>query len=230
MKGQRGTHGSLIFFLLTLIFAFLASAREPCRSAADLPQAEWVLGQIEHRNKAINDISADLDMTVYAFLMRFPLQATLYFKKPNKVRIIFKNIPDFLKSYKSIFSALIPGETLRKNYRSSVLGRETIKGQEFYALKMIPRKKGNIKEIRLWVNAGSFAPSKFLFAYSEGGTVEVENAYALRDGLLLIERQKLTFNLPQLRGRGRASYHHYKINQGIDDRFFEKKVTPGADK
>jgi outer membrane lipoprotein-sorting protein len=227
-KGRKNLARSLIFLLFFIVLLIPGPVSRV--QAAESGQGQWVLEQIEHRNKAINDFTADLNITLYAFLMKFPLQAKLFFKKPNKVRLSFRNMPDFLKSYKNTFKAIIPTETLSRNYRSTLGGKEAIQGRECYALTLTPRGQGNVKEVRLWADTATFMPLKLIFTYRAGGTVQVENSYASQGGVLLPDRQKILFNLPELRARGWIRYHNHRINQGLDDSLFDKNVRPPRDK
>jgi outer membrane lipoprotein-sorting protein len=222
-----------VFAAFLVIIAMSQPAIAPphsAASAADLPEAKWVLTQVEKKNSQISDFTADLDISLYAFLMRFPISATLYFKRPHKVKIVFHNIPEYLKPYRGTFKSVIPDETFRKRYRSEVLGTESCNGSKYYTIKMLPEEKGNLKDAFVWIDTSQFTPFRIFLNYKNGGNIELENTFAEKDGFSVIERQKLHFKLPEISAKARITYRNYLLNKGLDDAIFEEKSDSSPDK
>ncbi|MGV8123156.1 MAG: outer membrane lipoprotein carrier protein LolA [Candidatus Xenobiia bacterium LiM19] len=215
----------LIIMSLSVDASSYSSAR-----AEDPPEGRWVLAQIDKRNSRINDFTADLDISLYAFLMRFPISATIYFKRPHKVKIVFHNIPEYLKPYRGTFKSVIPDETFRKRYKSEVIGTESFDGAQYYTIKMLPEEKGKLKDAFVWVDTVQFTPFRIFLNYKNGSNIELESKFFERDGFFLIERQKLHFKLPEISAKARITYKNYVVNKGLDDSIFEEKSDTSPDK
>ncbi len=208
----------------------IGASSSSAAAAEDLPEGRWILAQIEKRNSQINDFTADLDISLYAFLMRFPISATIYFKRPHKVKIVFHNIPEYLKPYRGTFKSVIPDETFRRHYKSEVLGTESCGGARYYTMKMLPEEKGKLKDAFVWIDMELFTPFRIFLNYKNGSTIELENTFVEHDGFYLIERQKLFFKLPEISAKARITYKNYVLNKGLDDSLFEEKSDTTPDK
>ncbi|MDQ7822741.1 MAG: hypothetical protein RDV48_08120 [Candidatus Eremiobacteraeota bacterium] len=220
--------GLILFLLTTLFFSFPAVPASPGTAPLkkSLPDASWVLLQIKDRNRKLLDFTATMDITVYAYLMRFPLTAELSFKKPDKVKMEFTRVPSWLKARESTFRTALPTETLYRSYKSRVIGIETERGKQCYALRMTAPDRGNVKNVYLWVDSCNFTPRKFYLSYRDGGTVELENEFASFGGFHLITRQKITFDLPEFTAKALVKYSGYRVNQQLSDEIFRKKESP----
>lgn len=212
---------SIIAGIFTVFFSFLCA--KAYSDPSGLPEGKWVIAQMQKKNELINDFTVNLDINFYAYLMYFPVKAKLYFKRPDRVRMVFLNIPDFLRGCEKEFKAIIPSETMRKKYRCKVLAKETTEGKVHYVMKMSPLEEGNLKQVLMWVHSVDLIPEKMFLTYRDGSTIEVENEFISFEGIKIVKKQKISFKLRQLHARSINVYSNYSINKGIPDSIFEDK-------
>lgn len=207
---------------LAIAVFLLISVVSPAVSALKMPEGSWILSQIEQKNKNINDFTVSLDISLYAYLMRFPLDAKLYFKKPNKAKLVFISVPEYLKQYEKSFKSVIPSETFYKKYKSRVLGIETFKDDRCYTIKLIPEVKGNLTEAFIWVDTLKFTPKRIFLFYRDGGNIEIENTFKdlKNDNQYLVSRQLISFNLQAVKAKALILYSNYLLNQNLPDSLF----------
>ena len=206
------------FFILFILLFSPSSVR-----ASDLPDGKWVIAEMQKQNESINDFVVTMNINFYAYLMYFPIRSRLYFKRPDKVKIVFLNMPEFLRGYEKQFKAIVPTETLKKKYRCKVVGKETIGEKTHYVLKMTPLEEGNLKQVHMWVHSEIFIPSRMFLTYKDKSTIEVENEFVSSDGVYVIKKQKIDFNLTSLSAKSIVTYSDYRVNKGIPDSFFQEK-------
>ena len=218
MKKISGIVAGVCIFLV-----FILKAVPVCSDTPGKPDGKWVIEQMQKQSSAIRDFTVNLNITCYACLMCLPVKAKLYFKRPDKVKMDFYDIPDFLRGYEKEFKAVVPAETFRKKYTSRLMGKESDGETTLYVLALSPVKESNLKRAYLWVNTGNFTCEKMFLAYRDGSTIEVENEFMHSGEHQVIKRQKISFRLSTLNAKAIIAYSNYLINRGIPDSVFEEK-------
>lgn len=194
---------------------------------SDLPDGKRVIAEMHRQNESIRDFSVTMNITFYGYFMSFPLKAQLYFKRPDKVKIVFSHVPDFLRGYEKQFKAVVPTETLKKKYQCRVMGKEIFEAVPYYVLKMSPVDEGNLRQAYMWVHSTNFTPARMHLTYRDGSTIEVENEFTSSGQVLVVKKQKINLRLTQLNAKSVIVYSKYHINEGLPDSFFEEKKPKG---
>ncbi len=214
MKTKFFTKALLLYFILILGLTPHIAAKEE--------SAKEIILKIVQQNDTLENFSTEFNAKVTCMFMTLPVTGDAYFKKPDKARIKFKNIPDLLKGQKETFKAVIPsGETLKPE-QCTLSGKTKDKvGTEFYVIKVTPVTKKNLKETWLYVNTRTLKPDYVELKYEDKSFISIKNEFAPDMKYTLPQKQTASFSLPLFRGTANVTYKNYKINQGIDDSVFK---------
>ncbi|MCX6143716.1 MAG: hypothetical protein NTZ35_10875 [Ignavibacteriales bacterium] len=209
-----------------------------------------ILRNVSKGYEGIQDFVAKIEAKVDMERLRVPkMNATLYFKKPDKVHF---DSPGF---------AMLPREgvvlnagTLRARYDATVIGEENVEGKKLMKLQLTGKEQ-NIRprQLFLWVDQTLWTIAKMESVPYQGRILRLEFTYATQSGgYVLTQTLKASFEatardttqrpldidmpaasqLDELRqrvprtGSITVKYLEYKINVGLSDEIFEKKENP----
>jgi outer membrane lipoprotein-sorting protein len=198
----------------------------------------------------IQDFVAKIEAKVDMDRLRVPkMNATLYFKKPDKVHF---DSPGF---------AMLPREgvvlnvaALQSRYNAAIIGDENIDGKKLLKLQLTGKEQ-NIRprQLFVWVDQTLWTIARMESVPYQGRILRLEFTYATQSGgYILPQTLKASFEatardstqrpldidmpaasqLDELRQRVPRSgsitvkYLEYKINVGLSDDLFEKKENP----
>lgn len=235
--------------LVTLLFccAILAASgqNKPQESAGSA-----ILQNVAKGFEGVRDFVATIEAKVDMERLRVPnMNATLYFKKPDKVHF---DSPGF---------AMLPREgvvlnagTLRARYDAETIGEESVDGKKLTKLRLTGKEQ-NIRprQLFVWVDQAVWTIVKMESVPYQGRILRLEFTYATQSGgYVLPQTLKASFeaiardstqrpldmdlsNAPQLNemtqrvprsGSITVKYLEYKINVGLSDEIFVKKESP----
>lgn len=208
-----------------------------------------LLDSVKNKFNKVNDYTADIKIKVNVSFIKIPVkEGKLYFKKPNKIKLISKGFAMLPKRGMNFTF----NELFEKKYNAIYIKNELINKANTYVIKIIPlddsadillatiwidRKTQSIKKIdAVSKSNGNFVT---LFAYPI-----ISNPFDLPSQLTYtFDVQKATLPMgvtgdfggekpkvkdikPQ-KATLTISYANYKVNKGIADRFFiEEKTKP----
>ncbi len=209
-----------------------------------------ILQNVARGHEGIQDFVAKIEAKVDMERLRVPkMNATLYFKKPDKVHF---DSPGF---------AMLPREgvvlnagTLRARYDAAVIGEESVEGKKLLKLQLTGKEQ-NIRprQLLVWIDQTLWTIAKMESVPYQGRILRLEFTYATQSGgYVLPQTLKASFEatardstqrpldldmpaasqLDELRQRVPRSgsitvkYLEYRINVGLSDDIFEKKETP----
>jgi outer membrane lipoprotein-sorting protein len=207
---------SLSIGLLLLLAAILSPARGYAQDAAALLQ------KVRVRLDQVNDYQATgLMKTNVPFLKVPEAQVTVYFKKPDKLRI---------KNEKGI--SLVPkgavtislNNLLKGGYTTLDAGTDTAGGHKVKVIKLLPLDdNADLVLSTLYIDEARLLILKARTTTRENGTYEVEMSYGKYIGYALPDKVIFTFNTK-----------NYKLPKGItfdyDDGSAKKQETPAGTK
>ena len=239
----------LIVIMMVLVFCCamsMAYGQQKTQESA----GSAILQNVGRVYEAIQDFVAKIEAKVDMERLRVPkMNATLYFKKPDKVHF---DSPGF---------AMLPREgvvlnagTLRARYDAAILGDESVEGRKLTKLQLTGKEQ-NIrpKQLLVWVDQASWTIVKMESVPYQGRILRLEFTYATQSGgYVLPQTLKASFeavardstqrpldldlpNAPQLNEMNQrvprsgsiiVRYLEYKINVGLADDIFEKKEVP----
>jgi len=232
--------------LMVLLFCCtipMASGQKKTQESA----GSVILQNVSKGTEGIQDYIAKIEAKVDMERLRVPkMNATLYFKKPDKVHF---DAPGF---------AMLPREgvvlnagTLRARYDATVMGEEAVDGNKLMKLQLTGKTQ-NIRprQLFMWIDQKAWTITKIESAPYQGRVLRLEFTYAVQSGgFVLPQTLKASFettsrdstqrlidldlpNAPQLNelnqraprsGSITVKYLEYKINVGLSDEIFEKK-------
>jgi len=230
----------LLAALIAVVFFTLPSV-----GAKDSLSYQAVLDSLQVRFQKIRDYRVDVHIAVDMEGIRVPpMQATVYFKQPDHLRIISDRFA-MLPKHAVLFS---PGQIRRLIEKGQVLEQAKEPDGLFRVRVRLPEERsapGGI--LTLWFEPGTWVLKKLEIETERYGRIVVENRYGRVAGnFYLPKRSRVTVNLtplalsnrqaPSSRGLRRdflsrisgkgtvyITYLNYRINQGVPDSIFERK-------
>jgi outer membrane lipoprotein-sorting protein len=214
---------------------------------APVPAGEAILKRVETALASVQDYTVALDITADLEQAKIPpMQATMYFKKPDRVHVESQG---FALLPREAFS-LSPTRLLERFHVAGVVA-DTLEGRRVYRLQLTARdEKTRFREAWLEVSPErwtidrgrlSFADDRTLivqFQYARVGSVwlpsELQVSFS-QPGVVVPENSPLEDQKPVQLGRGalrRGSviirYSGYRLNTGLSDEIFAPSPVPGG--
>jgi outer membrane lipoprotein-sorting protein len=220
-----------LFFLSVL----LLSATSYGQSAADLLQ------KVRVRLDQVNDYQASGTMkTNVSFLKEPEASVTVYFKKPDKLKIKNEKGISFVPKGAVTISL---NNLLKGTYTVLDAGMDTAQGQKVRLIKLLPQdENADLVLATFWVDEQHLVILRARTTTRDNGTYEVDMYYGKYAAYALPDKVLFTFNVKNYKlpkgitfdyddgkakkqpsdGRGRVelNYSSYIINKGVPDSVF----------
>jgi len=203
-----------------------------------------IINDLKAQLDNIEDYSADIEIEVDVEFIKMPIKhATIYFKKPDKVK--FKSKEFMMLPKRGINNQFT--EILNQAYTAFYVGSEIIGDQEQHKIKIIPLSdKPDIILATWWINTKSKLITRLESNTRNEGTYFVDFIYdnktiSLPTELVVtfeIEKMKLPLKFigksagmeidkskmeDKQNGKVYIRFSNYNINSKIDDHFFEEE-------
>lgn len=195
-----------IFFIIALFFFSLGTVK-----ANTLPDANTLFRHMENRNLQLENFIADLSLSIKSGYLSFPVNGQAYFQRPNKVRLKFDFLPDFLLNQQIFLQKAMPVGNNYSQSRMETLCTDQKFGTNYYIVKIIPEQKQNLKETWVWISMTKNEPEIFYLSYRDGGHIEIKNTF-LSHKFMLVKKQEIYFALPEIKSTVTIAYKNYRIN------------------
>jgi outer membrane lipoprotein-sorting protein len=231
---MRTVHGAQVR-AATLALLLLALAG---RGAAATPSAEQILQKTVNLYDKIADYQVQVKTQVRMEGVEIPDRtATLYYKKPDKVKIESEQV--ILLPRQAVLYMHELGKHLEQDARVSLIGESRTAQKVTYVLKIIPKKDDPTKPLRLivaidgrrWtVDTMKILQAGKLLAQLDAKYVKVKDTYWLPSSLEL----RLTTSLGAFPGSANkggtatVTFSNYRVNLGLGDEFFAEPKTGGS--
>lgn len=177
------------------IFLWLVILWFPIQGALAGEDASSIIKKIQKKFKSTDNISVKFD---YTFKWKLTgksqsLQGSMFYKKENNVRYELGQqlnitngetvwqyseannqvIIDKLKpKSKSLFMPKYFLYDYLDQFIAEIISRETIKGREFYTLKMLPKDKDDfVQSMKVWVPSDTWIAERFEYTDLEGNSI-----------------------------------------------------------
>jgi outer membrane lipoprotein-sorting protein len=222
-----------LMMLLILVSAVSAQNKDP----------QKLLDAVMNRFNKVRDYQASIVVKLDMEMVKVPeSKARVYFKQPDKFKIVSEGF-SMLPKQATKFS---PTQLLNFDYTPVYVRAETIDNQKLDVVKIVPNSDtSDVILSTMWIDPKESIVRKVETSTRRGGTVVTELKYdAISIPLPIF--LKFSFNLGEvelpkspssnqqsnnqqsgmhtakLKGSVLMSYSDYKINKGIDDKFFEE--------
>jgi outer membrane lipoprotein-sorting protein len=227
-----------IIISIVLTIAFINSKAQ---------NADLLIKKVKAKLEQVNDYVAEGKMKTDVAFIKAPLgKAKIYYKKPNKLKIVRdKGISILPKGGVSINTASILGMT---NYTAIDAGEIVVNGIKTKIVKLLPLDESNdIVITTLYIDETASLIMKSATTTKENGSFEMEMFYGTYAGLGLPDKMIFSFNvkdykmpkgvtldfdddmkpeekqkMKKKKGRVEFIYTNYIINKGIDESIFNK--------
>lgn len=207
----------LISCLFFLLFFFIKS------QAFGSPGYEEILAKCNALNDKLETFKVTIDGKIKVICFPIPVSGFLYYKKPDKLRLVIPSIPKILESRKSLFKEMVPKSFNARDYSGKVMGIEKINEKvNCYLVELIPRNDKKIKQVKIWVEKESYLSPKSYVLYSDGSTISSLQTYKKVESFIMPECQEVQFDFRGLKGSAIIEYKDYKFNLNVDSALSDK--------
>lgn len=197
-------------FLIPVIFI--------SESCADEIKYKDILEKSKKINPDLKTFKATLYIKANFAGIPIPFFARLYYKKPDRLRLMIPMVPPVLKNKKGLFQDAIPRSFSGKDYKGEILKEVDLnKKVSCYLIKLIPRKKCKIKKVHLWVDKKSYLTPKTQIFYNNGSGIVSLQSFRKEGKYILPDKQRIDFNLPKFKASAFIKFKKYEVNVPVDD-------------
>jgi outer membrane lipoprotein-sorting protein len=208
---------------------------------------DQILEKVLSTFQKISDYSVDVHVNVDVSFLKIPdMDAKIYFKQPDKMRIKSDNFA-LLPKQGFNFS---PVSLLRKNHTAIFVKFENLRGIETAVIKVVPLEEvSDLILSTLWIDLENFVIIKVESSARPSGTYTIDFEYSITpsdyflpskmiftfpaDQMLMRKSIRDPFNSSENQsgsekeddkkeGKVTVSYSNYVVNEGISDDIFEK--------
>lgn len=212
-----------------------------------LLSAEWIpaqedairyLDSIEKKYSGLKDYTVDVNVHFDIEALKAPdMQARLYFKAPDKMKVDSKRVFFFPKEG-GIFN---PFQFKKKNFEVMLLERLIYDGRKAVRLRLIPIETDiSNKGFVLTIDIERDVIREIKVSPSEGREIIAVIDYGIFDGFDLPVHIGLQLDIPpaepsgvkefqlgqggkRIHGKVEITYSNYKVNSGLSDEIFKEK-------
>lgn len=202
-----------------------------------------VLDKVKEKLNLVNDYQVNATVKVNVNFLKVPdSKVTLYFKKPDKIKMESDGFA-LLPRQSFNFS---PAILLKDDYTAVYAKEDTVDGNDVHLIKILPLSdSSDIILSNLWIDKEENIVRKIETSTKKAGTVTIALKYDEQVKYALPSELKVSFkvegmDLPAemkaeqeakqnsrrnepLSGTVTISYSNYIVNKGIDDSLFEEK-------
>jgi len=216
-----------------------------CSIFSQTKNADEILEKIKKKYDVVKDYEVDIKIKVDMEFLRIPkVSAKVYFKHPDKMKMDSKDFAILPKEGIS-FS---PTKFLNNKYSAIYIRSDTVENKNVEVIKIIPlEEETSIILSSLWVDSENYIIRKVETTTKNKGSFTANLIYDDLVDYALPSEMIFTFNiedpkLPEtinmnaggvekpigkigsnLTGKIQVYYSNYKVNQGIEDSFFENE-------
>jgi len=230
--------------LVGLIFIFLAGFTVRAQKTPDQQ-----LRAVYQKLMKVKDYAVDADIRADIPLIRIlPVNATIYFKQPDKFKVDSKGIAIMPRQGFSDLSRIIKDTN---SYTAVYTGNETIGNLKATIISLIPSiDTGDLILAKFWIDAARNLVLKTQLTTRSTGTILIEYFYGTQANMGLPDKMIFTvdvkkFKIPKAvatdiqngdktpkgkeqekkskKGTVVINLKNYRINQGLKDAFFKQK-------
>jgi hypothetical protein len=211
------------------LFAVLLAAANPSEALPAPPDAtaEAIMSRIEGAEPDVASYRAGVEFTVglHSFpFLRKTLHGETYFKRPDRLELVFDDLPPFARQFRSVYVGLGTPPVWRTKFDITVAGE----GPLDQHLVLTPKKRtGRLRDVAVYLDAASSLPARMVWTYRDG-KIEMLQTIGPVEGHYVVLEQHGEIRLPGVSAFIRSRLHDYLFNVSIDDAIFTKTPSPSA--
>jgi hypothetical protein len=193
-------------------------------------QAAAVLRMMEAVNANVKSyqVRVHLDAKVHALLsLPLALDATYYFKQPDKVQVVFDSVPELAKQFQNFYASTGTPATWPKTYRITLAPHTPGDPPGGAVLRLVPRDAGSSLDYALiTVDTATWGVVAQQWIYKDGSSINVTQFNATGGTYVLPTHQEADFHFPRYKAHVVADFGDYHINVPIPDSVFSPQQQP----
>ena len=166
-------------------------------------------------------VRVHFDVDLHSFITMHPgLDATYYFKKPDKAELDFDTVPILAQEFQHFYASLPAPSTWQRLYDVSVVSKTQSGGHWRDTLKLVPKHGGNVDRMLVAVDEDGYAIVRQEWYYRNGGTIVMDQQNQRLGAYILPKRQSADFKLPSYQAHVISAFGRYELNVPIADSVF----------
>ena len=196
--------------------------------ASPQAQAAAVLRKMTAVNAHVKsyEVRVHLDATVHAFLsLPLALNATYYFKQPDKVQVVFDSVPELAKQFQNFYASSGTPATWPHTYIITLEPPSPDDPPGSAVLKLIPRGGSNLDHALMTVDTSTYGVVAQQWIYKDGSSINVTQFNATSGMYVLPSHQEADFRFPKYKAHVIADFGDYQINVPIPDSVFRQQTA-----
>jgi hypothetical protein len=164
------------------------------------------------------------DAKVRSFLsLPLALDATYYYKQPDKVQIVFDSVPSLAKQFQNFYASTGTPATWPTTYVVTLEPPTTMNTSQV-TLRLTPRNDGSsLDHAEITVDTSTYGIVIQQWIYKDGSTINVAQFNETSGTYVLPSHQEADFNFPRYKAHVVADYDSYDINVPIPDSVFKQQ-------
>ena len=202
--------------------AIVLMAPAPARAA--LPVDELVT-HMETADPTLQSFRAKVEFAVgmYSFpYLHKTVHGEAYFKRPNKMQIVFSDLPAIAARFRQLYVGLGTPAEWRKKYEMASADI-VVDGEPMQALLMTPKVPDRrLKAVEVAIDPQTWMPTRFLWRYSDGA-IEMKQRIVEVDGHSMVGSQNADIRLPGVHAFVNAKITNHQVNAIFEDSVFTGK-------
>ena len=190
-------------------------------------QAATVLRNMAAVNASVKsyEVRVHLDAKVHAFLsLPLALNATYYFKQPDKVQVVFDTVPELAKQFQSFYASTGTPATWPKTYVVSLMPPSPDDPAGGVVLKLVPKGGGSLDHALITVDTSTYGIVAQQWLYKDGSSINVTQFNDTGGTYVLPSHQEADFRFPGYKAHVVANFGDYQINVPIPDSVFHQQT------
>ena len=192
--------------------------------ASSQAQAADVLHKMSAANATVRSyqVRIHFDAKVRAFIsLPLALDATYYFKRPDKAQVKFDTVPILARKFKEFYASTGTPATWPKDYVVTLVAQPST-GSNTVVLKLVPKTGGSLDYALMTVDTNTYGIVGQQWLYDDGSTIDVSQENEVGARYVLPKHQVAEFSFPRYKAHIVADFGAYQINVPIPDSVFTK--------
>jgi len=221
----RAASSAVALLIGFVLWPGATTAQDGAGAVPSDPAALVALAKVVQRNPNLESFEANVQVDVK--MLSFPflqpkLEGKTYFKRPGNFEVVFARVPWYAKGLEHLYADIGDPSTWDHRFVVMVDGEHLINGRRELALRMIQRVRGMIDHEEVYIDEPSWTISQLEYHYYNGGTISLQQGFALVNGYAMVTSQSATIAIPHVRAVAMATYSGIRTNVAIDDAVFVK--------
>jgi len=210
------TRHTFVFTILFLIFTLMPPVAaefqfDPAMTADEL----WK--RVDKSLAGLEDYTSNFTIDASSRDIHLNVKGKLYCILPDKLKIVFEGLPDFLAAHNEIIADHSIQDIIeRENFTHTIGMTEILNGEPYYVINSSAKDKTkNLQEARFWIHAVNYTSNKVILKYANGGYVKAIQDFKDVEGYRIPSHQDINISFPDWRVNFLIDFYDFELNTGV---------------